>query len=341
MKTKLVGIIIIIFLIISSLSISIHAEENKVKFENYESIFPEEIVVTNVDDILDQNNIVVTGEVLVDTATSWKYAQEFIPTFSILTRVEIYMYKSGNGGWRTYTANIKKTLDGDNLTNDTGICYGFPHEDSWIEFDFPDINVVPGETYYIVLTPGGCLWSHTYFLLLYYGQPDPYDRGDAWYLLESYQQYNPYDEHWEKFEPDGIPGDFCFKSYGINLPPNQPSKPNGKLNGKAGETYNYTTSTVDPDGYKLYYLFDWGDGTESGWLGPYNTGEICEASHLWGVEGSYSVIVKAKDEYDEESSWSDPLSITMPKNNAINTHFIRFMEKHPIIYRLFQRFSKL
>jgi hypothetical protein len=331
MKKNLAYLIVCIFLLTTSLSMSIHAEENILKTS-------EEFVTTNVDDILDQYNVDVSGDVLVDTATNWKYAQEFIPTFSILTRVEIYMYKSGNGGWRTYTASIKKTLDGDNLTNYTGICYGFPHEDSWIEFDFPDINVVPGETYYIVLTPGGCLWSHTYFFLLYYGQPDPYKRGDAWYLLESYQQYNPNDEHWEKFEPDGIPGDFCFKTYGINLPPNQPSKPNGKLNGKTGEIYNYTTSTNDPDGHDLYYFFDWGDGNNSGWLGPYISGNICKASHQWDLEGSYSIVVKAKDEYDE-SVWSDPLSITMPKNKAFNTYFLRFLEKLPNIFRLFQRFT--
>jgi hypothetical protein len=59
-------------------------------------------------------------------------------------------------------------------------------------------------------------------------------------------------------------------------------------------------------------LFDWGDGTSSDWSGPIESGEEFNASHTWSSKGNYEIKVKAKDIYGAESSWSDPLPITMP-----------------------------
>jgi len=97
-----------------------------------------------------------------------------------------------------------------------------------------------------------------------------------------------------------------------NQPPNKPSRPSGQTEGKLGQEYSYTTSTTDPEGNKISYLFDWGDGTDSGWIGPYNSGESVSVSHTWATKGSYSVKVKAKDVHDAESAWSDPLPVKMP-----------------------------
>ncbi|MCD6108537.1 MAG: hypothetical protein J7J89_03585, partial [Thermoplasmata archaeon] len=64
---------------------------------------------------------------------------------------------------------------------------------------------------------------------------------------------------------------------------------------------------------------DWGDGTNSGWLGPYNSGETVEASHSWSEKGEYSIKVKAKDINGLESEWSDPLVISMPLSIKISS----------------------
>jgi hypothetical protein len=65
----------------------------------------------------------------------------------------------------------------------------------------------------------------------------------------------------------------------------------------------------DPEGDNVFCLWDWGDGTESGWLGPYASGaEIC-VTHAWSNEGSFSIRVKVKDEYGAESEWSETFSI--------------------------------
>ena len=79
--------------------------------------------------------------------------------------------------------------------------------------------------------------------------------------------------------------------------------------------------TIDDDGDRIYYLFDWGDNKLSGWIGPYNSGEIVSAHHTWENKGSYQIRVKAKDENGIQSDWSEPLKVKMPKNKLINLIF--------------------
>ena len=83
----------------------------------------------------------------------------------------------------------------------------------------------------------------------------------------------------------------------------------------------------------LYYKFDWGDDTDSGWLGPYNSGDIVEASHSWDEKGNYNIRVIAKDENNKYSQWSEPLPISMPKNKITYLFFER-------VSALFQFFYK-
>ena len=121
-----------------------------------------------------------------------------------------------------------------------------------------------------------------------------------------------------------------------NEPPNKPNKPSGPISGKAGEEYIYTSSTTDPDGDQVYYKWDWGDET-SDWIGPYNSGETADTSHIWNEKGDYNIKVKAKDVHGEESPWSDPLAISMPKNKAINLFLLfleRLIERFPILEQI-------
>jgi hypothetical protein len=120
--------------------------------------------------------------------------------------------------------------------------------------------------------------------------------------------------------------------------PNKPSKPNGPMSGTTGTTYTYSSSTTDNEGDQIYYLFSWGDLTDSGWIGPFPSGTICEASKKWNGQRTYSVKVKAKDIEGHESPWSDPLSVTMPKpKNLASLLMQRFFEKHPSILNLLKQ----
>lgn len=115
----------------------------------------------------------------------------------------------------------------------------------------------------------------------------------------------------EEWQPFGDPSLAITTS---SQAPVKPQRPSGPASGQINIEYSYTSSTTDPDGDKVYYLFNWGDGTTSVWIGPYNSGATATAKHTWTVQGSYEIKVKAKDEHGAQSEWSDPLLISMPLN---------------------------
>jgi hypothetical protein len=73
----------------------------------------------------------------------------------------------------------------------------------------------------------------------------------------------------------------------------------------------------DPDGDLIFYFFNWGDGSDSGWLGPFDSGEECMTSHTWDEEGQYAVRVKTKDINGYQSDWSESMIVSMPKTKVL------------------------
>jgi hypothetical protein len=108
-------------------------------------------------------------------------------------------------------------------------------------------------------------------------------------------------------------------SQSANEPPDTPEI-TGETSGKTGNSYTYTASSSDPDGDQIWYWFDWGDNTNTGWVGPYSSGIIVSESHIWNAQGMFHIKVKAKDSYDLESPWAT-LDVRMSKvklNNINN-----------------------
>ena len=97
----------------------------------------------------------------------------------------------------------------------------------------------------------------------------------------------------------------------VNNPPNQPIKPIGSTKGQEGQELDYHTLAIDIDGDDIYYWFEWGNGENSGWLGPYPSVEIINKSHVWMESGEYEIKVKAKDIFGAVSNWSETLTITI------------------------------
>jgi hypothetical protein len=126
-----------------------------------------------------------------------------------------------------------------------------------------------------------------------------------------------------------------------NTGPNKPSQPTGQISGTVKTDYTYTTSTTDPDGDQVYYLWNWGDGTQSEWLGPFASGAEIRVQNSWSIKGEYKIKVKAKDFSGTESAWSDPLSITMPYTyntpifHSLELLFQRFPNTFPLLRQLF------
>lgn len=111
---------------------------------------------------------------------------------------------------------------------------------------------------------------------------------------------------------DGIGDSYFLRvSHGENNPPNTPARPTGETDGFSGHEYEYITTTTDPEVNDVQYCWDWDDGTPLEWTDWYLSGENCRVSHSWDIPGIYSVRVKARDTYLDESEWSEFLSVTM------------------------------
>jgi hypothetical protein len=142
-------------------------------------------------------------------------------------------------------------------------------------------------------------------------------------------------EFFEPFDCEGVV-DFVVTAYNMdpyittlntNIAPEKPERPNGSNQGNPEETYTYSSTAEDPNEDQIYYMWDWGDGNYSSWLGTYESGEICTESYSWEKKGSYLVRVKAKDIDGLESDWSDPLEVIMPMGKIVPL-FFEFLEKY-------------
>jgi hypothetical protein len=122
---------------------------------------------------------------------------------------------------------------------------------------------------------------------------------------------------------------------------NRPEIPDlsGPSSGNAGTLYNYTMSTTDPDGDDVYYWIDWGDNTNSGWIGSYASGETITMSHSWSKKGTYNIKVKTKDVYGAESDWAT-LEIKMPRTISF-VLLMNFLERFPHAFILRNRILSL
>ena len=94
----------------------------------------------------------------------------------------------------------------------------------------------------------------------------------------------------------------------INNPPTNPVL-YGPKSGRQGQAYSYTCFSNDLDYDSIFYNFSWGDGSCTGWLGPFNSGEACDSSHIWNEKGVFEIKVIAIDSNNAESDWSKPKKV--------------------------------
>ena len=119
----------------------------------------------------------------------------------------------------------------------------------------------------------------------------------------------------------------------FNFPPDAPTI-TGEKEGKIGEDSNFTFSAEDPEKDEIEYYIDWGDKSNTGWLGPYASSEEIVLSHNWSVKGTYNIKAKARDQYGHIGKETN-FQIKRPKSKQfINIPFIQ-------LYQLMQRFPWL
>jgi len=118
--------------------------------------------------------------------------------------------------------------------------------------------------------------------------------------------------------------------------PFKPSTPDGPTSGKTGRAHTYSTSTSDPNGDDVSYGWDWdGDDVVDEWTDFNPSGTPVSTSHTWDADFTGEIKVKAKDTNDDESTWSSPLSVSIPKNKAVTYPLLqKFLEIFPNAFPL-------
>ncbi len=184
-------------------------------------------------------------------------------------------------------------------------CTQISENEGWIKCEIPFKTMDLNQIYYIVCNVSG-IDGEDGSLEWFYGGNDPYINGEPYKIDEN--------DEWDPFHPMNEIVDFCFRTYGYsNERPQPPNLPDGPTQGYYGKEYQYITRAEDKDNNQLMYQWSWGDGEISEWLGPFEINEICTASHVWQLKGSYLIKVKAKDSWGFESDWSDLLTTRMEK----------------------------
>jgi hypothetical protein len=163
------------------------------------------------DDEIDQQQTKFDGALFLIHRTQW-ISQSFIPRKSVVTRVFLYLYKWNNIDYEI-TVSIRKELEDDDLTS-VSFIPNLISPPNWLEVDFNDIAVNPGESYYIVCRTNDGTWEDA----MCYGWGFTYD-------------YNSYLDglvyvtlnrgiHWDVWidELMNITLDSCFMTYGYNDP---------------------------------------------------------------------------------------------------------------------------
>jgi len=246
-------------------------------------------------------------------------AQSFIPTYSTLTRVELMMVKRFDPG--NFTVSIRTSLDGEDLASVTKKSDEIAEDFSWKLFNFPDINVNPGEKYYIVcISEDTNVQDDMYWW--YFDCNNPYANGETWYKTGN----------WKILTLTGFPDlDVGFKTYGLNT--NIPTIPDiiGPVKPKLGEDCEYKFISYDQDNDDIYYHIKW-EEDDYEIIGPYQSGVDAVITHSWQKKGSYNMKVKAVDYNGAESDWRY-LKVTVPKNLHLSLLWKRALNEFEYLFK--------
>jgi hypothetical protein len=110
---------------------------------------------------------------------------------------------------------------------------------------------------------------------------------------------------------------------------------NGPSHGKPGQLLTYTFNAEDPDGDDVRFHIDWGDGFTE-WTTYVPEGTDKSVSHIWAIMDTYQIEAWTEDEDGLWSYYPTILTITIPRDKAINNVFSwRLFVQMPLIQKLF------
>ncbi len=284
------------------------------------------IEIDDNSDFLDQKQSYCCGWA-DEIAEGRPMAQSFIPTYSVLTRVELMIVRRNNPGG--ITISIRDDLDGENLISIYFSSNEIAEDMSWKNIDFQDIKVNLYQTYYIVCESEDTENQiDTYWW--YFGIYDPYPDGNAWIQ----------DGNWKVLSISGFPDqDIGFKTFGLNTDiPGNPTI-DGPIRGKVRSEITYKIQSSDPDGDDISYCIDWGEG-DLEYTNFYPSGEKISVNHTWNKIKTYLIRVKAIDIHGTESGWTT-LEVSIPGNKIFFKNTILGFLWHIFNNPIYKRYLKI
>jgi hypothetical protein len=103
--------------------------------------------------------------------------------------------------------------------------------------------------------------------------------------------------------------------------------------GRSGIDYNYKFKINDPDGNDFLFFVDWGDGSSTDWIGPYESEVFVILNHTWPKNGTYKIRVLAKD-FNETECGDGSFSTIISRVKVINTPRYLFLKRFIFLEKL-------
>jgi len=245
-----------------------------------------------------------------------------------------YIFEKPTSGWTTMTETQKITAS--DIASSDGFGKSVSVDGDHVIVTSPDDDdggLASGSAY--IFKRGATSWNEMAKLTASDAAAQDYLGWSASINAVDTQTYNAIVGAYADDNTNGVDAGSAYVFNWSNQAPNAPTI-NGPVSGKPGKSYNYKFKSTDPDGDQVYYYVKWGDGSNTGWFGPYASGVEQTKSHTWSSKGTYLIEAKAKDTYGAESGWQT-LSVKIPKNKAMTIPLIKLLENHinllPIIIR--------
>ena len=221
----------------------------------------------HLDQICDSPSLVTSFPI----CSTMEGKQSFVPTTKVLSKIAIEISK---GDAPDAPLELYILDSNDNVLRSTEINAGdIPALPGWIEWDFKDLIVTPGETYYIKLK------SNTNYEAGYYSwqasTEDVYVNGRLYYdgYVTGYDPRNIEDCAFKTYGSSWLTASFTYQSENLSL------------------IVDASNSSSDP-GNIVHYQWDWnGDGTYD------DEGLI--ASHTYATNGTYNITLRIINEYGD------------------------------------------
>ena len=133
------------------------------------------VVIMCDDNFPDQHQILTSrGSKFADM---WE-AQSFVPSIDTLSKIELALYSSETAETLPFYLYIRDNLSGENLAEVSQIIPSLENFEkyNWFIFDFKDLEVIPGKSYYIV-----CKSPSDGFFIWRGEKGDPYPLGKQYW----------------------------------------------------------------------------------------------------------------------------------------------------------------